>query len=247
MRQAIQTLTGLPGGPDFDEQAFKRGVDSLRHPLVRALLVLTFTTGVVDAASYLALGRVFTANMTGNVVLLGFGIAGSSGLPVVAPLISLAAFVLGAGGGGLIVRRLGRRHPALVAGGLALEVSLLAVAAVLAAVLTVRAGHASGDVLIALMAFAMGARSSVVRRIGVANMPTTVLTMTLAGLVGDIAQTGSATRSGARRLAAVVAMLIGALVGALLVKPSLFVPLAVAAGLAFGTWMVYVPSAGRAR
>jgi len=47
--------------------------------LTRALLVLTFTTGVIDAASYLGLGHVFTANMTGNIVLLGFGIAGGSG------------------------------------------------------------------------------------------------------------------------------------------------------------------------
>jgi uncharacterized membrane protein YoaK (UPF0700 family) len=43
----------------------------------------------VDAVSYLGLGRVFTANMTGNIVLLGLGIAGSEGLPVVAPLVSL--------------------------------------------------------------------------------------------------------------------------------------------------------------
>jgi len=32
-----------------------------------SLLVLTFSTGVVDAASFLALGHVFTAKMTGNV------------------------------------------------------------------------------------------------------------------------------------------------------------------------------------
>ena len=73
---------------------------SLRHPLTRALLVLTLTTGVIDAASYLGLGHVFTANMTGNIVLLGFGIAGGSGLPVVAPLVSLAAFLVGAALGG---------------------------------------------------------------------------------------------------------------------------------------------------
>jgi hypothetical protein len=60
-------------GPPFDEEAFKRGVASVRHPLTRALLALTFTTGLVDAVSYLALGRVFTANMTGNIVLLGSG------------------------------------------------------------------------------------------------------------------------------------------------------------------------------
>src|SRR5436853_4076193 len=75
----------------FNEDALKRGVASVKHPLARALLVLTFTTGLVDAVSYLGLGRVFTANMTGNIVLLGFGIAGSAGLPVVAPLVSLGS------------------------------------------------------------------------------------------------------------------------------------------------------------
>src|ERR1019366_10625540 len=89
----------------FDEDALKRGVASVRHPLTRALLVLTFTTGLVDAVSYLALGHVFTANMTGNIVLLGFGIAGSGGLPVLAPLVSLGAFLVGAGAGGVLAKR----------------------------------------------------------------------------------------------------------------------------------------------
>src|SRR5947209_12851488 len=93
----------------FDEEALKRGSTSVRHPLARALLVMTFTTGLIDAVSYLALGRVFTANMTGNIVLLGFGIAGSGGLPVVAPIISLVTFLLGAGVGGAIVTRTGAR------------------------------------------------------------------------------------------------------------------------------------------
>jgi uncharacterized membrane protein YoaK (UPF0700 family) len=73
---------------------------SLRHPLTRALLALTVTTGVIDAAGYLGLGHVFTANMTGNIVFLGFGIAGSSGLTVTSPLVSLAAFLIGAALGG---------------------------------------------------------------------------------------------------------------------------------------------------
>ena len=88
---------------------------SLRHPLTRALVALTFTTGVVDAASYLGLGRVFTANMTGNVVLLGFGLVGGNGLPVLAPLLSLAAFVVGSGLGGALAVKLADRHPAHVA------------------------------------------------------------------------------------------------------------------------------------
>src|ERR1700755_1545481 len=102
---------------------------SIRHPLARALLVLTFTTGLVDAVSYLGLGRVFTANMTGNVVLLGFGIAGSAGLPVVAPIVSLAAFLVGSGAGGLLAARAADRHARHVAIALAIEVALIVAAA----------------------------------------------------------------------------------------------------------------------
>ena len=79
----MSSLAGAAGEARFDEQALRRGVASVKHPLTRALLVLTFTTGLIDAVSYLALGRVFTANMTGNVVLLGFGIAEAARLPVV--------------------------------------------------------------------------------------------------------------------------------------------------------------------
>lgn len=92
----MNSMAGSAGIPRFDEAALRRGAGSVRHPLARALLALTFSTGVVDAVSYLALGRVFTANMTGNVVLLGFGIAGGDGLPVVAPMVSLGAFLVGA-------------------------------------------------------------------------------------------------------------------------------------------------------
>jgi Protein of unknown function (DUF1275) len=48
-----------------------------REPLLLTLSLLTLVTGLVDAACYLGLGRVFTANMTGNVVLLAFGAAGA--------------------------------------------------------------------------------------------------------------------------------------------------------------------------
>src|SRR5712671_5503314 len=88
--------------PQFDPEARRRAARSIQHPLARALLVLTFTTGLVDAVSYLGLGHVFAANMTGNIVFLGFGIAGSGGLPVVAPLVSLGSFLLGAAGGGVL-------------------------------------------------------------------------------------------------------------------------------------------------
>src|SRR3954471_19502379 len=110
------------GGRPVPEAVGAGAARSIRHPLARALLALTFTTGLVDAVSYLGLGRVFAANMTGNIVLLGFGIAGGSGLPVVAPLVSLGSFLVGAAGGGVLARRLGDRHPEHVARTLGLEV-----------------------------------------------------------------------------------------------------------------------------
>src|SRR3954463_2492080 len=94
----------------FDREALARAARSIQHPLARALLVLTFTTGLVDAVSYLGLGNVFTANMTGNIVFLAFGIAGSGGLPVVAPLVSLAAFLVGSTAGGVLAAKTGDRR-----------------------------------------------------------------------------------------------------------------------------------------
>src|SRR5437762_11957851 len=98
-----------------ERKALRRPARIVRHPLTSALLPLTFTTGLVDAVSYLGLGRVFTANMTGNVVLLGFGIAGAGGLPVVAPVVSLVSFLVGAGAGGVLVKRMHQLPSALAA------------------------------------------------------------------------------------------------------------------------------------
>ena len=122
-----------------DESLGQRASRSIKHPLARTLLVLTFTTGLVDAVSYLGLGRVFTANMTGNIVFLGFGIAGSGGLPVVAPLISLGAFLLGAGFGGVLAARMADNHARHFASALTIEVLLLSVAVVVAAAVDIRA------------------------------------------------------------------------------------------------------------
>jgi uncharacterized membrane protein YoaK (UPF0700 family) len=229
----------------LEPASLKRAARSVRHPLARALLLLTFTTGLIDAVSFLGLGRVFTANMTGNIVFLGFGIAGSGGLPVVAPLVSLGSFLLGAGCGGVLADRFGDRHREHVARALAIEVSALAVAAAVAAAVDVRPDAASGDVVIALLAFAMGVRNTTVRRIGVADLTTTVLTMTLTGLAADSPLAGGSGKGSVRRIAAVLAMFGGALVGALLLKTSLVLPLVAAAGLALVTWLVYVPAARR--
>jgi uncharacterized membrane protein YoaK (UPF0700 family) len=241
----MQGVADTSHAPHFDERALMRGVASVRHPLTRALLVLTFTTGLVDSVSYLGLGRVFTANMTGNVVLLGFGIAGSGGLPVVAPVTSLVAFVLGSVAGGALVKRFDKRHPALMARALAIEVSLIAAAAIMAGVTHPKAGAAAAYAVIVLLALTMGVRSTVVRRLGVPDLSTVVLTMTLSGLASASPLAGGSGSGSLRRLAAVLAMLSGAVAGALLLKTRLFIPLVLAAALALVTWLIYVPAAIR--
>jgi uncharacterized membrane protein YoaK (UPF0700 family) len=207
--------------------------------------VLTFTTGLVDAVSFLALGHVFVANMTGNIVLLGFGIAGSGGLKVIAPLVSLAFFLVGSLVGGVMSTRLADRHPAHVAAALATEVTLVGAAALLAAAITVVANETSGDVIIAFLALAMGARNATVRRLAVPDLTTTVVTMTMTGLAAESPLAGGSGRGSVRRIAAVTAMLSGAIVGALLLDTSVSLPLALAAVLALLTWLVYVPAARR--
>ena len=211
---------------------------SLRDPLPRALLVLTFSTGLIDAASFLGLGHVFSANMTGNVVLLGFGIAGAGGLPIVSPLIAAATFVFGSGLGGSVGRRLRAPTRAFLAV-VAFETCLLAAGALLAAVANVRPNAAYGDALVALLALAMGARNASVRRLGVPDLSTTVLTMTLTGLTADSRLAGGSGSGTPRRAAAICAMLAGAIAGALMLRTTLILPLALAAALALLTCVAY--------
>jgi uncharacterized membrane protein YoaK (UPF0700 family) len=216
--------------------------DSLRHPLTRTLLVLTLTTGVIDAACYLGLGRVFAANMTGNVVLLGFGIAGSTGLPVVAPLVSLGAFLLGAVVGGRMGERLAPKE-AHLSRAMLTEVGLIALATLIAIVFDITPDRFSGDLIIGLLAFAMGLRNATVRRLKVTDLSTTVLTMTLTGLAADSQLAGGSGKGNWRRSAAVWSMLVGAVIGALLVKADLALVLLAAAVLALLTWLVFMPAA----
>jgi uncharacterized membrane protein YoaK (UPF0700 family) len=218
-------------------------VRSIRHPLARALLVLTFSTGLVDAVSYLGLGRVFTANMTGNIVLLGFGVAGSEGLPVVAPLVSLGAFLVGSAVGGMLATATQDHHPDHVARALGIEAVLILVAAIVAAAIDVEPGTFDAGVVIALLALAMGVRNATVRKLGVPDLTTTVLTMTLTGLAADSRVAGGSGGGSVRRITAVLAMLTGALAGALLLEISLVPPLLASAALALLVALAYVPAA----
>jgi uncharacterized membrane protein YoaK (UPF0700 family) len=204
---------------------------------------LTFTTGFVDGVSYLGLGHVFAANMTGNVVLLGFGIAGGYGLPVLSPIVAAVAFLIGSAAGGALARRTGDRHTRHIAAALLSEVGLLVVTGVVAILTHPKGGRAAGDIVIGLLAFAMGVRNATVRKLAVPDLTTTVLTMTLTGLAADSRLAGGDGKGSLRRIAAVVAMLTGALAGALLLKISITIPLFAAAALTLVTELFYIPAA----
>ncbi|MET7456321.1 YoaK family protein [Streptomyces sp. NPDC005574] len=197
--------------------------------LVPGLLVLTVVSGLIDAVSYLGLGHVFTANMTGNVVVLGFAAAGAPGFSVPHTLTSLVSFLVGAVAGGRVAVRLGggsRRTWARST--FAAEAVLLGVSAAVA----FAAPHATATAyaLIAVTAFAMGLRNATVRKLGVADLTTTVLTMTLTGLASDSRAGGGAGTHSPRRTASVAAMLAGAALGAWLVlHHGLGIPLLVTA------------------
>lgn len=199
--------------------------------VVAALLLLTFTTGVIDAVSLLGLGPVFVANQTGNVLLLGFAIAGASGFTVVATLISLAGFLAGVAAGGLIGRGRAAGRTGWMTLALGVEVGLLGAAALLAIGVDLGDGEeVRRYAAIALLGAAMGFRNAAVRDLEVKDMTTTtVVSMTMTGLLEDSEREGPGGPNLVRRGGAVVSMLVGAVVGALLtLHADTAIPLAVA-------------------
>jgi uncharacterized membrane protein YoaK (UPF0700 family) len=185
--------------------------------LVPPLLLLTFVTGLIDAASVLGLGRIFTANMTGNVVFLGFALSGVQELSIAASVIALGGFLAGAAWGGRLVRADAR---AALPATLALIVLLLFVATLVAALADARLTLPRGAVLV-LLAMPMGLQNAVVRRLAVPDMTTTVLTLTLTGIAADSSLAGGTNPRLPRRVAAVVVMLLGAMAGASLLRAGL--------------------------
>jgi len=193
-----------------DAQARKHAEDAFLVPL---LLVLTVTTGTVDAVSILRLGHVFVANMTGNVVFLGFALGGAAGFSVSASLVALAAFLGGAGIGARVFASTSER-PRLLGQAAAAEAVLVGAATVVA---LAASGTAPRYVMTVLLAVAMGLRNAVIRRLAVPDLTTTVLTMTLTGLAADAPHLKGPDSAARRRLWAVACMLGGAVGGALLV------------------------------
>jgi uncharacterized membrane protein YoaK (UPF0700 family) len=192
--------------------------DGGHGPLPPVLISMTLVTGLVDAFSYLVLGHVFVANMTGNVVFLGFALAGAPGFSIGASLAAMAAFAVGA----LLSGRLGSRHRdhrgRLHSSAAAFQAVFLAVAVILAAVGDPGISAGYRYALIAVLGAAMGIQNASARKLAVPDLTTTVLTMTFVGIAADSALAGGGGSKAGRRLLSAATMLVGALVGAVLIR-----------------------------
>jgi len=180
------------------------------------MLVLTFTTGINDAVGYLGLDKVFTGNMTGNVVVLGMALVGGSGLPILGPALALVGFMAGAAIAGRALRRGDRSWHGVTT----LVFAAVALLMLVLGVVLLAAGGEPGQSLRVTVttsaAFAMGMQAAAARLVGVKDVTTVVVTSTITGLAADL---GSGKREGAgRRASAVVAIIAGAATGAALLK-----------------------------
>ena len=184
-----------------------------------ALLFLTLATGIVDAVSYLALDRVFTGNMTGNVLFIGFALAGEGGIPLLNNLLALLGFLLGA----LLAARLlrGRHHDSrLPTANLLVLLGGAVVTVALAAFWLVIGTLDEGTLLLVttVLALVMGAQAASVRATGIADVSTIVVTSTLANLAIDSHLAGGSGDKWPRRVLAVLAMGVGGALGALVIR-----------------------------
>jgi uncharacterized membrane protein YoaK (UPF0700 family) len=178
------------------------------------LVAMTLVTGLVDAFSYLVLGHVFVANMTGNVVFLGFALVGVPGFSITASLVSIGSFILGGLAGGRIGTRFGSDRARHLSAATAVQSVFLAAALILAALVSTPMGTGYHYGLIVVLAIGMGVQNSTVRKLAVPDLTTTVLTMTITGLAADSTIAGGSGAKAGRRLVAVATMLAGAVVGA---------------------------------
>ncbi|MFJ1704766.1 YoaK family protein [Kitasatospora sp. NPDC088346] len=205
--------------------------------LSAALVGLTVTTGLIEAVCFLALGHVFTAVMTGNLLFLAFGVAGARGLSALASAVSFGGFTVGVVAGAAVEARVDARRHRWFLVGLVVESLLLGAAAAAAWDLPPTGDDPSPRHLavVAATAVAMGLRNVTTLRAHVPDLPTTIATRTLTALLSGAAPAGGG-RPVLRRTAALGSMFGGGVLGALMLDagwaPQVPLLAAASAGLA---------------
>ena len=193
---------------------------SWRHEAVRDTLVvlLTVTTGVVDAACFLGLGSVFSSVITGNLVLLGIAAGTASATLAVHSGVALAGYSVGVAAGAPLAARRAPTDgtwPPSVTVTLSAELVVMSVFCVGWELTGTRPGFTVQLVLVAMLAACMGMQGAAVRQLG--QMSTTYLTSTLTGIVSALA-TRSKHEALPRSIGVLVAIITGAVIGSVVVK-----------------------------
>ncbi len=191
--------------------------DDPHGPLPPLLVSLTVVTGLVDAFSYLTLGHVFVANMTGNVVFLAFALSGATGFSATASALALGSFAVGSLIGGRLHTVVAAHRGRLLAIATALQVVLVIAALAVRLGIGSHGSTAAHDSLIFLLATTMGLQNATVRKLAVPDLTTTVLTMTTTAIFSDARLVGGPGSKAGRRVVSILAMFVGALIGAELV------------------------------
>ncbi len=183
-----------------------------------ALLLLTFATGLVDAVSVLVLGHVFVANMTGNVVFLGFWFAVHSEVDLTAAVVAFAGFLLGAVLGGRFARHLEYETKLWLTAALGTNVVVLLLLSALAGLGILDYHDNTKLILIGTLAVVFGSQNAAARQFGVQELTTTVLTSTIVGIGVDSRLAGGTGEREKLRYTVVLTMFCGALVGATMTR-----------------------------
>ena len=146
------------------------------------ILILTaFAAGSVDIISFAKLGGIFASAMTGNLALLGLYVARVSIFSALGALIALLGFIAGVSMGTLLTRdRLNEKAITIL---LAAQTLLLFAAALLWFTVSHRNGRPSADLLILILAIAMGLQAVAGKKINLSSIPTVVFTSTLTNIV----------------------------------------------------------------
>ncbi len=166
-------------------------------------------------SAFSRLDHVFVANITGNIIFIGLALVGARGFSIAAPLTVFASFLTGAAAAGFpLPHPVTHRGRAAHAAALVQLFDLALATGVFAS--SPHPGTAMRDALLVVLALGMGAKSALVRAVGVPGLTTSVFTSTLTELASDGAS-GRWRNSGfAVRIVATLALLVGAILGAVL-------------------------------
>jgi uncharacterized membrane protein YoaK (UPF0700 family) len=180
---------------------------------ITAIYLITGVCGLVDAACFLSMDHVFAETMTGNLLFLCFDIGtGQSVFRDAKYLLVIVAFLLGAVAGGRLLR--GPRAEMKI--GFAVEGVMLTAALALALIFRPGLTGAARDTITSLLAFAMGMQNALIRRHGVPDLATNVMTLTATALVAECVLAGGHNENWRRRFASIAIFLVSATVGAVL-------------------------------